>query len=84
MWRFIEGASPPPAKKNKTKDEKLEQQRVYENTDRQRQFQTQWQSIFPWLRYDESKKKMSCSYCPEYDSSSFKRDTLTKHEASKG
>jgi hypothetical protein len=83
MWRFIDGVAPPQAKKKKTQEEKLEQQRQYETINRTRDFLPEWHQNFCWLRYDSQQRVMHCLYCPEYDSRSFKKDTLTKHDVSK-
>ena len=83
MWRYLAGVGPPEPKKKKSNEEKLEQQRLYDNSTRQRDFLPEWQNTFSWLRYDCDQKVMHCLYCTDYNSQSFKKDTLTKHDGSK-
>jgi hypothetical protein len=56
MWKYISGIPEPPTRKAKTKDERLEAQRCYDKTKRERSFQSSWLSEFEWLSYDSQKK----------------------------
>lgn len=90
LWRWLDGASPPPVKKAKTPDEKKAAQIQYENTKRERTFQPTWQQTFKWLAFDNN--KMYCRVCQQYNvsdegsfvrgTSNFRIDPIRKHEAS--
>ena len=65
MWRYIDGAKPPPAKKIKTKEEKRKSQNKYDNTVRKRSYQDSWEENRPWLVHEDSEEGeiMRCSVC---------------------
>ena len=83
---------PVPAEKAKSK---REQDRVYDQNKRKREFKESWQIGRPWLKYDESKGIMFCDVCrknthkradPDAQfvtgSSSMQLTSVTRHENS--
>jgi hypothetical protein len=86
------GIQPPAKKQKKTKEETLEQQRLYENLERERMFLPKWHSQFKWLRYD-SARGMTCHVCSQFEKGTenvwvrgctkYRKDNLDKHGASK-
>ena len=67
MWRYLEGAKPPPAKKPKlTDEEKKHKKQLYEKSERSRHFIPKWDSDFPWLQFDLEHGKMFCKICTAF------------------
>jgi hypothetical protein len=91
MQKFLVGYKPPPAKRIKTADERLDQQRKYEKEGRERLFLPKWRSEFCWLKHDPE-RGMICSVCCETDpngpfvtgTKNYKKETLIVHEKSYG
>ena len=65
MWKYLEGVEPPQKKKQKTSEERKEQQANYEKQSRNRSFLESWKSGRPWLQFDKEKSAMFCSTCVE-------------------
>ena len=88
MHRFLTGVKEPPAKKFKTPEEKRETQRKYESSGRQRCFLPKWENEFKWLKNTDL--GMTCLICQKYETTgtfitgntSYKKDTILKHEKS--
>lgn len=95
----MKGVEPPRKKAKQTHDQKLEQGRKYDQTDRERKSLNKWQQEFPWLSTDsksDGKERMTCSWCIEFKevagktsfteegSTNIRKEALTKHAKSNG
>ena len=92
MWRYLKTNSEPPGKKQKTDTEKLDADRKYEESKRDRSFQEHWLKGREWLAFDG--KTMKCTLCMKYPRSdkdrkasfyvgttSMKLENIKSHEA---
>ena len=72
LWRYLDGAKPPPSKKTKqTSEERKEAGRDYDKNKRQRKFCEKWMrgedgSTRDWLIYDKELNTMHCLACKEF------------------
>ncbi|VDH95135.1 Hypothetical predicted protein [Mytilus galloprovincialis] len=95
MYKFL-GLNPPPAKKNKTLEERRDVQKSYDAEKRKRTFQTSWKAQYPWLIYnfndDTGNGCMTCNICIEYEKTgtfvtgctNFRLETIRIHQNSEG
>lgn len=63
MWKYLSGCEQPPPKKAKSKDDVLENNRLYEKSQRQRSFHTSWKQGRLWLVLEDN--LMICKVCKE-------------------
>lgn len=95
MWKYIQGARPPPAKISKliSSEEKKNQAKIYEHEKRKRKFIEAWRSGRDWLSFDQENNVMSCTWCKSYSlrdvdkksnfvvgCTNFKLDAVVSHE----
>ena len=72
LWRYLEGAKPPPAKKRKQSDnERKAAARDYDREKRVRKFNPQWKfddqgKPRDWLQHNKEANVMFCSVCKEH------------------
>ncbi|XP_062582895.1 zinc finger protein 862-like [Saccostrea cucullata] len=66
--KYVEGARPGINIKRKAPKtaSKTEKDAEYDKVKRSRSFQEHWKNGRPWLEYEETEGKMSCSYCREH------------------
>ena len=95
MWRYLEGAKPPPSKKPKTEEKKKVSAREYEIERRKRRWNEKWktESNREWLQYDVERDHMFCHDCRIHASGekrgpfvvgtqNFKLESIMEHEKS--
>lgn len=88
MEKFLTGYTGPPAKKAKSCAERLDQQRLYDQSKRKRTYLSKWEVEFKWLQHVET--GMICTICKKFEkfgtfvhgNKNYKKETLVSHEKS--
>ena len=78
LFAWLDKEAPPPPKKAKTKEEKLQIQRKYEKEQRSRVFMEDWKQGREWLIFDKEKQTMTCSFCIEIIKPTLDKDVNLK------